>query len=78
MGRKYEIPAGVIKEKNNLLAMRIIDVIGEGGFKSNLYIESESEKIQLDKGNWRFKHHAFSLIPHFNLIHLILQTYPER
>ncbi len=42
MGRKYEIPAGVIKEKNNLLAMRIIDVIGEGGFKSNLYLESES------------------------------------
>ena len=61
MGRKYEIPAGFIKEKNNLLAMRIIDVIGEGGFKSNLYIESESEKIQLDKGNWRFKHHAFFL-----------------
>jgi len=61
MGRKYEIPAGVIKEKNNLLAMRIIDVIGEGGFKSNLYIESESERIQLDKGNWRFKHHAFFL-----------------
>ena len=61
MGRKYEIPAGVIKEKNNLLAMRIIDVIGEGGFKSNLYLESESERIQLDKGNWRFKHHAFFL-----------------
>ena len=61
MGRKYEIPAGVIKEKNNLLAMRIIDVIGEGGFKSNLYIESESERIQLEKGNWRFKHHAFFL-----------------
>ena len=61
MGRKYEIPAGVIKEENNLLAMRIIDVIGEGGFKSNLYLESESERIQLDKGNWRFKHHAFFL-----------------
>lgn len=75
MGRKYEIPAGVIKEKNNLLAMRIIDVIGEGGFKSNLYIESESERIQLDKGNWRFKHHAFfldtSFQPHsFNFTNL--------
>lgn len=61
MGRKYEIPAGILKQKNNLLAMRIIDVIGEGGFKSNLYLESESEKIQLEKGNWRFKHHAFFL-----------------
>ena len=75
MGRKYEIPAGVIKEKNNLLAMRIIDVIGEGGFKSNLYLESESERIQLDKGNWRFKHHAFfldtSFQPHsYNFIDL--------
>ncbi len=75
MGRKYEIPAGVIKEKNNLLAMRIIDVIGEGGFKSNLYLESEPERIQLDKGNWRFKHHAFfldtSFQPHsYNFIDL--------
>ena len=88
MGRKYQIPAGALKQQNNLIAMRIIDVIGEGGFKSNLYLESESERIRLDNGNWRFKHHAFfldtSFQPHsYNFIDLsqkdsIIKNYIKR
>lgn len=74
IGRSYTIPAGVLKKENNVLALRVIDIVGEGGFRSNLYLESDSKKIQLDRGEWRFNHHAFFLDTNFQLHSLDLET----
>ncbi|MEK9612350.1 MAG: sialate O-acetylesterase [Flavobacteriaceae bacterium] len=61
MDRSYIIPEGLLKEKNNILAIRVLDTGGEGGFRGSVHLESETEKLQLDQGLWRFKHHAFYL-----------------
>jgi sialate O-acetylesterase len=74
IGRSYTIPAGVLKKENNVLALRVIDIVGEGGFRSNLYLESDSKKIQLDRGEWRYNHHAFFLDTNFQLHSLDLET----
>ena len=59
--RSYTIPKGLLKKEGNVLAIRIIDTGGEGGFRGSAFIESENDKILLDQGSWRFKHHAFFL-----------------
>ncbi|MEK9565835.1 MAG: sialate O-acetylesterase [Flavobacteriaceae bacterium] len=59
--RSYTVPKGLLKEKGNVLALRILDTGGEGGFRGSVYLESKGEKFPLDQGNWRLKHHAFYL-----------------
>jgi sialate O-acetylesterase len=59
--RSYSIPEGLLKKEGNVLAIRIIDTGGLGGFRSSAYLESANEKLQLDQGNWQIKHHAFYL-----------------
>ena len=59
--RSYSIPEGLLKKEGNVLAIRIIDTGGLGGFRSAAYLKSENEQLQLDKGSWRLKHHAFYL-----------------
>ena len=59
--RSYTIPKGILKGQGNVLAIRVIDTGGESGFRGAALIQSSSEKQQLDKGNWRLKHHAFYL-----------------
>jgi len=63
----YEIPSGILKEKGNVLAIRVIDLQGEGGFRGSIVLESEIEKQRLDQGEWKQKHHAFYLYPKFHL-----------
>lgn len=43
------------------MAIRVIDTGGESGFRGAAYVQSNTEKQQLDKGSWRLKHHAFYL-----------------
>lgn len=74
IGRSYTIPAGVLKKENNVLAIRVIDLVGEGGFRSNVYLESNFKKIQLDRGEWRYNHHAFFLDTNFQLHTLDLEN----
>ena len=59
--RSYSIPEGLLKKEGNVLAIRIIDTGGEGGFKGEAYLEKGNEKQILDQGTWRLKHHAFYL-----------------
>ena len=59
--RSYIIPKGLLMEKGNVLAIRVIDTGGESGFRGAAYVQSNTEKQQLDKGSWRLKHHAFYL-----------------
>lgn len=60
-GRSYNIPPGVLKEKDNVLAIRVLDLGGVGGFRSSIYLESDKNRFEFDKGIWRFKHIAFYL-----------------
>lgn len=38
---------------------------GEGGFKGNIFLESDNDKQRLDMGVWRFKHTAFQMNTYF-------------
>ena len=60
-GRSYDIPPGILKEKDNILAIRVLDLGGVGGFRSSIYLESNKDRFEFDKGIWRFKHIAFYL-----------------
>ena len=60
-GRSYDIPPGILKAKDNVLAIRVLDLGGIGGFKSSIYLESDKDRFEFDKGIWRFKHIAFYL-----------------
>ena len=59
--RNYEIPIGLLRKSNNVLAIRIIDTGGESGFRGPLYLKSDKKSIELDKGSLKFKHTAFYL-----------------
>lgn len=63
--RSYIIPKGLLMEKGNVLAIRVIDTGGESGFRGAAYVQSNTEKQQLDKGSWRLKHHAFFSITQY-------------
>ena len=60
-GRSYDIPPGILKEKDNILAIRVLDLGEVGGFRSSIYLESNKDRFEFDKGIWRFKHIAFYL-----------------
>lgn len=63
--RSYDFPKGILKKKGNVLAMRIVDIVGEGGFLGNAFISSDKEQIRVDNGPLKFNHIAFSLDSHF-------------
>ncbi len=75
--RSYEIPQGILKEKGNILAVRIIDIMGQGGFRGNIFLSGTDKKMQLDKGEWKLKHHAFYLETNFQNHNLDLKTLVE-
>ncbi len=54
--RRYEIPAGVLKEGENILVVRIVNTAGKGGFVPDkpYYITVGNEEIDL-KGQWQYK-----------------------
>ena len=68
--KKYEIPPGILKNEGNVLAVRVIDLQGEGGFRGSILLESKTENQRLDQGTWKQKHRAFYLIPDFQLHNL--------
>lgn len=59
--RNYDISKGLLKEKGNVIAIRIIDNAGNSGFRGPIYLKNDDEKITLDFGELKFKHHAFIL-----------------
>ena len=54
--RRYEIPANLLKEGKNIIVVRVISNIGEGGFVSDKQyaIVSGNDKIDLT-GDWKYK-----------------------
>jgi sialate O-acetylesterase len=55
--RKYAIPAGVLKPGNNVIAVKVTDGGGNGGFygdASNVFLSTASQKQSL-AGDWKFR-----------------------
>lgn len=54
--RWYDIPAGVLKEGKNIIAVRVTNGSGKGQFIADkpYYLEIEGQKIDL-KGEWKYK-----------------------
>lgn len=76
--RSYEIPQGILKKKGNILAVRIIDMMGQGGFRGNIFLSGTDKKMQLDKGEWKLKHQAFYLETNFQNHNLDFKTLVEK
>tara|TARA_B100000575_G_C23142376_1_gene665235 strand:+ start:3590 stop:5641 length:2052 start_codon:yes stop_codon:yes gene_type:complete len=57
--RSYKIPKNLLKKGKNILAIRVIDIVGEGAFRGPVYLKSENDSLNFDPGLWRFKHTAF-------------------
>ena len=54
--RRYELPAGLLKEGKNVIVVRVISNVGKGGFvKEKEYsLKTDNEVIDL-KGDWQYK-----------------------
>ncbi|MFQ3340757.1 MAG: sialate O-acetylesterase [Flavobacteriaceae bacterium] len=66
----YSIPSRILKKEGNVMAIRVVDTGGEGGFKGSIFLNSDNEKQRLDQGIWKQKHHAFYLYPSLQLHNL--------
>lgn len=55
--RNYKIPKEILKRGENLIAIRVTNLAGDGGFRSPVILKNDviSNEIDLSK----FKHHAF-------------------
>jgi len=54
--RKYDIPENLLKEGKNIIAIRVISNVGEGGFvKDKPYQIKTKEQIIELKGKWKYK-----------------------
>jgi len=57
--RKYFIPKELLKKGKNLIAFRVTDPGGDGGFNSHPKLYNNDHSIELPFENFKFKHHAF-------------------
>jgi sialate O-acetylesterase len=54
--RKYELPIDLLKEKDNLITVRVINYNGKGGFYAGKPYQLESSLGEIDlRGLWKFK-----------------------
>lgn len=54
--RRYDIPAGVLKEGENTIVIRVVNTSDRGGFVFDKPYEIQTENDTIDlKGEWRFK-----------------------
>ena len=56
--RNYSIPLGLLKKKNNVLAVRLTDWMMGGGFRGTAYVLSANDSIGLPFKNFKYKHQA--------------------
>lgn len=69
MERNYTIPKELIKKGMNLLAFRVTDTGGGGGFNSPVEIGSGHDIIDVPFENFKFKHHGFVSNGHSIIVH---------
>ena len=59
--RNYTIKKSLLRKGKNILAIRISDLDGPGGFNGKILLKSNSDEIEVPIESFKYKHHAFLL-----------------
>ncbi len=59
--RNYTIKKSLLRKGENLLAIRLSDLDGPGGFNGKIFIRNSSDEIEIPIESFKYKHHAFLL-----------------
>ena len=57
--RKYTIPKNILKKGRNIIAIRVTDTGGGGGFNSPIKLYNENGHINVSFESFKYKHHGF-------------------
>lgn len=57
--RNYKIPKEILKRGENLIAIRVTNLAGDGGFRSPVILKNDVISNEIDLSKFKFKHHAF-------------------
>ena len=57
--RKYNIPKNILKKGRNIIAIRVTDTGGGGGFNSPIKLYNEDGQINVSFESFKYKHHGF-------------------
>ena len=57
--RNYRIPKEILKKGENLIAIRVTNLSGDGGFRSPLILKNDVFSNEINIAEFKFKHHAF-------------------
>lgn len=57
--RKYTIPKNILKKGRNIIAIRVTDTGGEGGFNSPIKLYNENGQINVPFESFKYKRHGF-------------------
>tara|TARA_B100000963_G_scaffold354498_1_gene371124 strand:+ start:1103 stop:3217 length:2115 start_codon:yes stop_codon:yes gene_type:complete len=59
--RNYTIKKSLLRKGENILAIRLSDLDGPGGFNGKIFIRNSSDEIEIPIESFKYKHHAFLL-----------------
>ena len=59
--RNYTIKKSLLRKGKNILAIRLSDLDGPGGFNGKILLRSDSDEIEVPIESFKYKHHAFLL-----------------
>ena len=57
--RSYKIPKEILKRGKNLIALRVTNIQGDGGFRSPVILKNNVFSKEINLSQFKFKHHAF-------------------
>jgi sialate O-acetylesterase len=57
--RNYKIPSNLLNKGQNVIAMRITNIGGDGGFKNPVILKNKNTSKKIKFSEFKFKHHGF-------------------
>jgi sialate O-acetylesterase len=57
--RNYKIPSNLLNKGQNVIAMRITNIGGDGGFKNPVILKNKNTFKKIKFSEFKFKHHGF-------------------
>ena len=57
--RNYKIPSNLLNKGENVIAMRITNIGGDGGFKNPVILKNKNTSKKIKFSEFKFKHHGF-------------------
>ena len=67
--RNYEVSKSILKKGENIISIRITDLMGTGGFNSPLIIQNTTSNKEIPFNKFKFKHHAFIINANSIIVH---------